>query len=103
MLNFYVEFFGDRFSAAFAVLTAEKYAQKIRGKIRRKNSAEKLRVSLRFSLCFSLFSGHPELRAIVSLQIEKIRAESVLQEISFKSIPWKFSLSYILKTCNYLK
>ena len=84
MLNFYVEILGDRFSAAFAILTAEKRTRKIRGKIRRKNSAEKIRFSLRFSLCFLLFSCHPTLRAFFNLQIEKIRAASVLQENSLK-------------------
>ena len=62
-LVFYVEFFGDHFSATFSALTVEKHAWKIRGKFRRKNSAKKNRFSLLFSLCFSLFSSHPILRA----------------------------------------
>ena len=47
-----------------------------------KDSAKKSAEQIRSSLLFSLFSGHPELRAIVSLQTDKIRAESVLREIS---------------------
>ena len=40
---------------------------------------EKICFSLFFPLCFLLFSGHPILRAFLNLQIEKIRAESVLE------------------------
>ena len=84
VLNFYVEILGHRFSAAFAVLTAAenthgRFAEKFGKKFGGKNL-----FSLRLSLCFLLFSGHPILRAFFNLQIEKIRAESVLQELSLK-------------------
>ena len=54
MLDFYVEFFGDRFSATFSILTAEKHAWKIA-----ENFGEKIVFRVFFSLCFRFSLATP--------------------------------------------
>ena len=73
MLNFLEPVFRRRLPFSLRKNTHGKFAEKFGEKIRQKKC---------FSLCFLLFSGHPILRTFLNLQIEKIRAESVLQEIS---------------------
>ena len=104
MLDFYVELFGDRFSATFSVLTAEKHAWKICGKIRRENSVQKIVFRFLFSLCFSLFSSHPILRATFCLKTEKIRTESALRQISLNDMVRSFPLmvtSFVLMVWSF--
>ena len=84
MLKIWETVFRRRLPFSLRKNTHGKFAEKFGEKIRRKKI-----VSLRFSLCFLLFSGHPILRAFLNPQIEKIRAESVLQEISLNT-KWKF-------------
>ena len=85
MLKFWETVFRRRLPSSLRKNTHGKFAEKFGEKIRRKIFVFRCV----FRSVFLLFSGHPILRAFFNLQIEKIRAESVLQEISFNLSQFK--------------